>query len=162
MRSPPHPCTPPSKNHMMNPDMALARLARAVPQFTDQVTTFLSSPGAPHLPGPAGRGGAPHLPGLLRGPKWVGGEGVMAEIRVRTYGDASVATGEDRTVLGGCATVAGWGHRCGAGRPRIQGRVQLQQREGGLLHRPLGHLPREEQVGRGRSTIPAAAWTTGG
>ena len=39
---PPTPYTPPSKNHLMNPDMALARLAKAVPHFTDQVTPYPS------------------------------------------------------------------------------------------------------------------------
>ena len=83
----------------------------------------------------------------------------MAELRA--YEDKSDATGEDRTVLGGCATVAGWGHRYGTGRQLVQGRVQVQQREAGLLHRPLGHLPGEEQVAGGWSTVPALAWTTG-
>merc|ERR1719318_1185983 len=70
----------------MNPDMALARLARAVPEFTDQVRPIcLARPGGEERP-------------------TCPDSSVDRKIRVRTYGDASVATGEDRTVLGGCST----------------------------------------------------------
>jgi len=83
-----HPLLGTSKAHDMNPDLALARLSRPVPAFSDLLRPIcLVRPGGEERPS---------CPDSSIDKDKKGKE---------------VATGGGRKVLGGCATIAGWGHK---------------------------------------------------